>query len=76
MNGFLQDNYGNLSSKRLWGSIMLGAGVLMGTILFLCSVFIEVRDSQTALYMVNTFLISGSTLLGFGIFEKILNRKK
>jgi hypothetical protein len=26
--------------------------------------------------MVNTFLISGSTLLGFGIFEKILNRKK
>ncbi len=36
-NSFLEDAKGNKSSKRLWGSIILGIGTLFSVVLFVYS---------------------------------------
>ena len=69
-NNFLQDSKGNKSSKRLWGSVLLGIGILFSTILFACSLYKGAEDATTALGIINMFLISGGGLLGIGVFEK------
>ena len=73
--GFLQDSRGNSSSKRLWGSIILGLGVFMGVNLFYFAVFGKVNDSHTALIVVEAFLAAGSALLGFGVFERTVKNR-
>jgi hypothetical protein len=74
-NDFLQDSKGNKSSKRLWGSIILGTGILFSVILFSCSLFRGAADATTALGIINIFLISGGGLLGVSVFEKAINKK-
>jgi len=74
-NNFLQDSKGNKSSKRLWGSIILGTGILFSKILFYYSLFKGAADAATALGIINIFLISGGGLLGIGVFEKAINKK-
>jgi hypothetical protein len=74
-NDFLQDSQGNKSSKRLWGSILLGTGILFSGILFCYSLFKGAADAATALGIINIFLISGGGLLGVGVFEKAINKK-
>jgi hypothetical protein len=69
---FLEDSKGNKSSKRLWGSILLGTGILFSAILFFYSLNNGAKDAATALGIINTFLISGSGLLGISVFEKAL----
>lgn len=66
----LEDSKGNTSSKRIWGSIILGLGMLLSVILFYFSIAKGAEDAATALGIINMFLISGSTLLGIGVFEK------
>lgn len=75
-NKYLQDNQGNNSSKRLWGSIILGLGVFLGLNLFYFSLFVTVKDSSVALRVVEAFLAAGSALLGFGVFEHMRNKKR
>ena len=68
---FLRDSKGNKSSKRLWGSILLGIGIIFAATLFIYSLSLGAKDASTALGIINMFLISGSGLLGIGTFEKI-----
>lgn len=75
MNNFLEDSAGNKSSKRLWGSVLLGTGILFSTALFFYSLFKGASDANTALGIINIFLISGGGLLGVGVFEKAIERK-
>jgi hypothetical protein len=69
-NKFLQDSKGNKSSKRLWGSILLGLGIIFSIILFAYSLYQGAADAPTALGIINMFLIAGGSLLGIGVFEK------
>ena len=69
-NNFLQDSKGNKSYKRLWGSILLGSGIIFSTILFAYSLYQGAADAATALGIINMFLIAGGSLLGIGVFEK------
>jgi len=73
---FLEDFRGNKSSKRLWGSILLTTGILFSTILFFYSLNAGAKDAATALGIINTFLISGSGLLGISVFEKAIKREE
>jgi len=75
MNKFLQDSKGNKSSKRLWGSILLGSGILFSIILFFYSIWYKAGDAPTALGIINMFLISGGALLGVGVFEYLRKKK-
>ena len=69
-NNFLQDIQGNKSSKRLWGSILLGVGILFAIVLFIYSLSKGAADAATALGVINMFLIAGGGLLGIGVFER------
>lgn len=73
---FLQDANGNKSSKRLWGSIVLGTGILFSVVLFIYSLSKGAADAATALGIINMFLISGGSLLGIGVFEKGIQSKE
>jgi hypothetical protein len=74
--GFLQDHKGVNSSKRLWGSVMLGISIIFSGILFFYSINKGVTDATTALALINGFLMFGSGLLGLGLAEKIKIVKK
>jgi hypothetical protein len=76
MNCYLQDNHGNKSSKRLWGSILLSFGIIFAMILFCFSLTKGASDPQTASNIINIFLYSGGGLLGIGTFEKILGKEE
>ncbi|MHA1540287.1 MAG: hypothetical protein ACTSXQ_07415 [Alphaproteobacteria bacterium] len=67
---FLEDTHGNKSSKRLWGSILLGTGMSFSIVLFIYSLSKGAADAATTLGIINMFLISGGSLLGIGVFEK------
>lgn len=69
--GFLQDSDGNKSAKRLWGAVLLGVGVLLSLILFYYSTELYASDAETAIGIINSLLLSGSGLLGIGVFERI-----
>lgn len=69
--GFLQDSDGNKSSKRLWGAVLLGTGVLMSLVLFYYSTELQASDAETAIGIINSLFLSGSGLLGIGVFERI-----
>ncbi len=71
-NNFLEDAKGNKSSKRLWGSIILGTWILFSVVLFVYSLSKGAADAATALGIINMFLISGGGLLGIGVFEKTI----
>ncbi len=75
-NKFLEDSKGNQSSKRLWGSILLGIGIAFSAILFVYSLRTGAKDAPTALGIINMFLIAGSGLLGIGVFEKAIKHDK
>ena len=69
--GFLQDSSGNNSSKRLSGIVLLLCGIVMSGILFWRSLLAPVGDSQTALSIINIFLVTGGGLLGVSVFENL-----
>jgi hypothetical protein len=66
----LKDSSGKPSSKRIWGSILLGSGLTFAAILFGFSLTEGAVDAPTAQGVINMFLIAGSSLLGIGVFEK------
>jgi len=75
-NGFLKDSFGNKSSKRIWGSIIIALGAIAGICLFVMSVFFEgAGDSATAISIINSFLLFGGSLLGIGVIEKFAIKK-
>ena len=76
MNKLLQDNHGNASSKRLFGSILIASGLLFSVILFGVSLFRGASDAHSAISVINMLLISGGGLLGIGVFEKGIGKRK
>lgn len=74
-SNFLVDDNGNSSSKRLWGSLLLGTGICLILILFGYSLFYKVADSQLLQQLINVLFLSGSSLLGIGVLERF-NLKK
>ena len=73
---FLRDSFGNKSSKRIWGSIIIGIGAIAGICLFIISVFFGgAGDPATAISIINSFLLFGGSLLGIGVIEKFAIKK-
>lgn len=70
VSNLLSDAGGKKSSKRIWGSIMLGGGLALSIILFSFSLTQGAKDAQTATSIINMLLLAGSSLLGLGVFEK------
>lgn len=73
-NTFLEDSQGNKSSKRLTGIISVSLGAVMGIVLFVLSLNSEIKDSATAISVMNGFLIAGSSLLGIGVLEGVVKK--
>lgn len=80
-NNFLQDFKGNKSSKRLWGSISIGNGILLKNTEWASGLFYEALSPNQLMVMeqASSSLISiGCILLGLGLGEninKIFKRK-
>jgi VIT1/CCC1 family predicted Fe2+/Mn2+ transporter len=73
---FLRDSFGQRSSKRVWGSIIVGFGSMAGVCLFIVSVFFGgAGDPATAISIINSFLLFGGSLLGIGVIEKFAIKK-
>ena len=53
----------NKLSKKLWGSVLLIAGIIFSIILFVSSMVGSTADASTALGIINMLLISGGGLL-------------
>ena len=79
--GFLQNNKGDKSSKRLWGSICLANGILLKNAEWASGFFGKVMsaDQIVAMQQASSSLVTiGCVLLGLGIGEnlnKIFKRK-
>jgi hypothetical protein len=64
MNGLLQDSNGNISSKRVFGGVILATGIIMG--------FWGAIAQNLALVDYSKWLIGfGSGVIGMGVFEKM-----
>ncbi len=68
--GFFYDSQGNKSSKRLIGTILIGAGGVFLGIVGVVSLSRIVADPHTALAAGKTLIYAGAGLLGVGVIEK------
>lgn len=73
--GYLQDASGDKSSKRLFGSILIGSGILMSWILFIISIKNPMPAYETAKSIIEISIGLGSALLGIGVTEKFFDRR-
>lgn len=64
------DGKGKLSSKRISGISMLAMAGIMSAILFGYSIATKIGDPETAITLIQGFLVTGGALLGVGVFEK------
>ncbi|MHC1623296.1 MAG: hypothetical protein ACXQTR_01745 [Candidatus Methanospirareceae archaeon] len=71
----LQDQNGNMSSKRLAGAITLLTGLVGHGFLGVYSIFAQAVDPTTAVASFNTMMIIGGGLLGISVLE-FLGKKK
>jgi len=72
MNTFLEDQNGNKSSKRLWASILISCGILLGICFFITSCFFDfffIKNSSYIIKIIEIFIFSGCGLLGISVFE-------
>lgn len=64
MNGLIQDTQGNISSKRVFGGLVIITGIIMG--------FWGAIAANPVLVDYSKWLIGfGSGVLGMGVFEKM-----
>lgn len=70
-NEYLQDGKGNKSSKRLWGSICLGTGLLLGIGTFIVAIRSPEIDISQLSFVFYTIFGTGTGLLGIGVAEKL-----
>ena len=73
--GFVTDNAGNKSSKRIAGFITGGAALAMSVTLFAISIKSKVADPATALTIIKTLAAASFGLLGIGVVE-LFGKKK
>jgi hypothetical protein len=74
MADFLQDNNGDNSSKRLWGSILLGVGIILKVTLFFLAIKFTVKNPDLASNVIEGFFYIGGSLLGLGVFEGVVKK--
>jgi hypothetical protein len=70
----LTDRNGKPSSKRLWGSILVGIAIILGIVTWALSLGKTLGDSATCLAVINILIIVGAGLLGSGIAENFANK--
>lgn len=71
---FLQDSQGHKSSKRLSGFCLLTIGTILSITLFIFSLVTEPVDAESAISVIKILLISGSSLIGAGVFEGVFKK--
>jgi hypothetical protein len=71
--GFLNDRDGNLSSKRLWRSIILSIAVLLSIFAFIVDVFTSI-ELTAGLEILRMLFISGLVCLGLCTAEFFGNK--
>ncbi len=76
MKAILEDSKGNRSSKRIFGAILITVALLCSITLFIISLLSGAPDANTAISVINMLLIAGGGLLGIGVFEKGIAKKK
>jgi hypothetical protein len=69
--GFLQDAEGDLSSKRLFGAVLILAGGLLLLTTGIMAIFAGVQDSASALGAGQAMILAGAGLLGIGVLEGV-----
>jgi len=74
-HAYLEDNLGNKSSKRLWGSICFVYALLLSAILFYFTLINPEHTYAASLTIIQGFLIAGGSLLGIGVAEKLFNKR-
>jgi hypothetical protein len=78
---FLKDQNNKKSSKRLWGSICIGTGILIAlavTAVYLIAVLKDNADTiniEQLRIIFNTVFTAGTALLGVGVLEKRKNNE-
>ena len=65
----LEDQNGNLSSKRVSGFIILMIGLSLLTTGGVLSIFREIKDSEVFLSVCKVLMTTGGGLLGVGVLE-------
>lgn len=73
-NEMLQDSNGNISSKRVAGISLLGFSMLLGLVLFIISIFKDVKNAYTMIDLIKLFIYSGTGLLGIGVVENFAQK--
>jgi len=73
--GYLCDGHGKASIKRLWGSIILVAGLGMEICTYILSIYYPDHMFNVAQNIGETLMIVGGSLLGIGVTEKFFSRK-
>lgn len=68
-DGFLQANNGAKSSKRLWGSILIGFGIEMKLFLFHLAIFLKIENFNDLDSCTNWTITVGAGLLSSGLVE-------
>ncbi len=75
----LEESPGVKSSKRVWGSILVGAGGLLLAGVGIVAIMVKVVDPETSLNAGTTLIVVGASLLGVTVLEgigKALGRKE
>ena len=76
MNDYLQDISGNKSSKRLWGSVLLGTAIVLSTAVVITSVYVGNKIDDNVVSILDGCFLTGGALLGFGVAEVFGKGKK
>ena len=72
---YLQDDKGNKSSKRLFGTVLCSVAIVMHICLFIFSLYHTVADTSTAFNVSLSLLTAGLGLFGITGIEKIMVKK-
>lgn len=70
-NEILQDTNGKPSSKRIAGFICLFAGIGLLLVVGITSIFRVIADPTTSIAAGSTLVITGASLLGVSVIEKL-----
>lgn len=70
--GFLEDDSGNRSSKRLFGAIILSTAIILSVVIIAIDLLNPMTNLCEASIKVLEFMyLSGTGLLGFGVLENL-----